>query len=97
MVPQDVSNYNQLIRLARLPRLYRMTKLIRLVKLLKSFSQSKNGTIQKISKALKSMTMNQAIVRMIQGMITAVLLTHIFACFWYLTAKFADFAEGTWV
>ena len=34
---------------------------------------------------------------MIQGMITAVLLTHIFACFWYLTAKFDNFQDDTWV
>ena len=34
---------------------------------------------------------------MIQGMITAVLLTHIFACFWFLTAKFNNFSDDTWV
>lgn len=30
-------------------------------------------------------------------MVTAVLLTHIFACFWFLTAKFNNFSDDTWV
>jgi hypothetical protein len=41
--------------------------------------------------------MRAAIVRMIQGLISAVVVTHIFACFWYLCARFDDLAYGTWV
>lgn len=88
----DVTSYNQLIRLARLPRLYRMTKLMRLMKMLKAVK--KIGWIKKI---LNSVKVNSAIQRMIQGMVTAVLLTHIFACFWFLTAKFKNFSDDTWV
>lgn len=88
----DVSSYNQLIRLARLPRLYRMTKLMRLVKIIKSAKK-----IKWVQKLLKKCKVNSAITRMIQGMITALLLTHVFACFWFLTAKFYNFSEDTWV
>ena len=88
----SVANYNQLIRLMRLPRLYRMAKIVRLFKFVKLAKKSK--FIQRIARALK---MNAAILRMIQGMVTAVGVTHIFACFWFLTAKFQDLGPGTWV
>lgn len=41
--------------------------------------------------------MKAAILRMIQGLISAVLVTHIFACFWFLCAKFEDLGPMTWV
>ena len=65
---------------------------MRLVKVIKSAKK-----IKFVQKLLKSVKVNSAISRMIQGMITAVLLTHIFACFWFLTAKFDNFQDGTWV
>jgi cytochrome c oxidase assembly factor CtaG len=46
---------------------------------------------------MRAMKVSSAISRMIQGSITALLLTHITACFWYLTAKFSNFNEDTWV
>lgn len=30
-------------------------------------------------------------------MLTALLLTHVFACIWFLSAKFDNFSEDTWV
>ena len=75
-----------------MPRLYRMTKLMRLFKVIKSAKR-----IKWVQKILKSIKVNSAIQRMIQGMITPVLLTHIFACFWFLTAKFHNFSDETWV
>lgn len=69
-----------------------MTKLMRLFKIIKSVK--KNKTILRL---LKHVKLNSAITRMIQGMITALLLTHVFACFWFLTAKFYNFSEGTWI
>ena len=41
--------------------------------------------------------MNAAIVRMITGMLTSILMTHLFACFFFLSAKFDDFSPDTWV
>lgn len=76
----------------RLPRLYRMMKILRLFKILKMVR--KNKIMQKLSRALK---MNAAILRMVQGMSTAVLITHIFACFWYLGANLNQLSPDTWV
>ena len=36
-------------------------------------------------------------MRMVQGVCTALLFTHIFACIWFLSAKFDEFGEDTWV
>jgi hypothetical protein len=41
--------------------------------------------------------MNAAIVRMIQGMVSALVITHIFACFFFLTSKIDEFSPSTWV
>ncbi len=30
-------------------------------------------------------------------MVTSVILTHLFACFWFMTSKFDDFNPDTWV
>lgn len=84
--------YNQLVRLARLPRLYRMTKLLRLLRIIKTAKKMKY-----LHRILKVLNTNAAISRQIRFSFTAVLLTHIFACFWFLTAKFNDFHPDTWV
>ena len=95
--PEDVDgvgagNYNQLVRLARLPRLYRMTKLLRLLRMLKT--AKKNKYMRKIFQFLNT---TPAISRQIRFSFTAILLTHIFACFWFLSAKFMNFHPDTWV
>lgn len=86
------TDYNQLVRLVRLPRLYRMVRILRIIKLIKV--ARKNRVLTKLTRALK---MKAAILRMIQGLISAVLVTHIFACFWFLCAKFEDLGPQTWV
>eukprot|EP00347_Sterkiella_histriomuscorum_P022619 403337800 len=88
----DGSNYQKLLRLLRLPRLFRMLRIIKILKQIKFLRDSK--IFNSIVKRLK---MNAAILRMIQGMAGSVLLTHIFACFWFLSAKFDDFDPETWV
>ena len=37
--------------------------------------------------------MNAAIMRLVQGVVTAVMVTHIFACVWFLSAKIIDFGD----
>lgn len=32
--------------------------------------------------------MNTAIVRLVEGILTALIITHIFACFWFMICKF---------
>ena len=39
---------------------------------------------------------NNAIVRQSLSMISALVLTHIFGCFWFLTAKLDDYGPDTW-
>jgi hypothetical protein len=69
-----------------------MIRILRVVKLLKIVR--KNKILQRVARALK---MKAAIMRMVQGLISAVLVTHIFACFWYLCAKFDNLGPDTWV
>jgi hypothetical protein len=69
-----------------------MVRILRIIKIIKI--ARKNRILQRITRALK---MKAAILRMIQGLISAVLVTHIFACFWFLCAKFKELGPGTWV
>lgn len=46
---------------------------------------------------LNKLRMNAAIARFVQVMITAIVLTHLFACFWFLTSKIDDFNPMTWI
>ena len=41
--------------------------------------------------------MNQASLRMIQGLIFSMVISHIIGCLWFLTAKLNDFNPDTWV
>ena len=50
-----------------------------------------------LARLLKRLSTNAAVSRQIRFSFTAILLTHIFACFWFLTAKFMDFHPTTWV
>jgi len=49
------------------------------------------------NKMMNKLKMNGGILRMIQGIITTVVITHLFACFWFLTAKIDDYSPDTWV
>lgn len=69
-----------------------MIRIFRIVKVLKISKNFK--LLQKLKKKIK---LNAAIMRMVQGVFTAVLFTHIFACIWFMSAKFSDFNEETWV
>ncbi len=46
---------------------------------------------------MNKLKLNIAIVRQVQGMIAALLLTHLFACFWFLSSKLDNFNPDTWV
>ena len=69
-----------------------MVRILRIIKIIKVAKKSK--ILQKLTRAFK---MKAAMLRMIQGLISAVLITHIFACFWFLCAKFEDLGPNTWV
>lgn len=76
----------------RLPRLYRFLKIMKLIMAIKVLN--KFPWYQKLINNLK---MNGSILRMISGVIGVIVLMHLVACFWYLSAKSNDFDPDTWV
>lgn len=83
---------NKLIRLARLPRLYRLMRLMRIFKVLKSLKYNKR--FNEIFGFIKIQASKQKMLGLLIG---GFFLIHLFACFWYLTAKFDEFNPDTWV
>eukprot|EP00347_Sterkiella_histriomuscorum_P004721 403359363 len=85
-------SYQKLLRLLRIPRLFKLLRIIKVLKQIKFLRENKT-----FGKIMKKLSMNTAIVRMVQGMVASVIITHLFACFWFLSAKFDDFEPDTWV
>eukprot|EP00347_Sterkiella_histriomuscorum_P023172 403335679 len=92
VIGSNGGNYQKLLRLMRIPRLFRMFKIMRILNQIKFLKQRKG-----FNRCIKKITMNTAIVRMIQGMVGAIVITHLFACFFFLIAKLDDFEPDTWV
>lgn len=46
---------------------------------------------------MAGLKLSSAITRMIYAVATGLLLTHVFACFWFLAAKFDNFGPESWV
>ena len=42
-------------------------------------------------------SVNAAILRMFAAIFTGLMLTHVFACLWFLTAKFDNFGPESWI
>jgi hypothetical protein len=59
-----------------------MIKILRLLRVIKL--AKKNKYFSRITRKFK---MNAAISRAIQGLVSAILVTHIFACLWFMSAK----------
>ena len=88
----DTDGSNKLFRLARLQRLYRLLRIFRVIKLIKI--NKYNSAIQKF---VDKMEMERSTTRLIMILIVSLFLVHLFACFFYLSAKMNDFANNTWV
>ncbi len=56
------------------------------MRILESLTMFKDN--RKFKRFVNMLKMNTAIVRLVEGMMTALLITHLFACFWFLIAKF---------
>lgn len=69
--------------------------MIRIIRIFKVIKIGKNFKL--LTKIKRYIKLNAAVMRMVQGILTALLFTHIFACIWYLSAKFNEFAEETWI
>ena len=50
-----------------------------------------------MDKIIKKSSLSISIVRIILILVVALFMVHIFACFFYLSAKMHDFSENTWV
>jgi hypothetical protein len=73
-----------------------MVKIFKLKRII-SYAQA-NKNVQKCWKYFfGKLKINAAITRMIMCSIIVILITHVFACLWFLTAKFNDFHPDTWV
>ena len=86
------SGVNKLARLARLPRLYRLARLMRIFKILKMFKYNK-----KFNEWFGTLKLQATKQKMLTLLVGGFFLIHLFACFWYLSAKFDDFNPNTWV
>lgn len=85
-------NYQKLLRLMRLPRLIRFLKIIKVLKQIKILNK-----YRWYKRFMNKLKMNAGITRMITGIIVTIVVTHLMACFWYLSAKILDFNPDTWV
>lgn len=86
------TSYQKLLRLMRLPRLFRFFKIMKVLNQIKILQEYRWYV-----KIMNKLKMNEGIVRMIQGVIATIVITHLFACFWFLTSKIDDFNPDTWV
>jgi hypothetical protein len=76
-------------RKAALYKLIRVLRVFKLIKLLKYYSR--------LNKMISKLNINRSTIRIMNIMILALFMVHIFACFFYLSAKMHDFSSDTWV
>lgn len=82
---------NTLVRVARIQRIWRLSQLTRLKPKLKNLAASfSNNTVA-------SQVLSSRGVRIFTTLLGAFLVTHIFACGWYLLAALQDDPRNTWV
>jgi hypothetical protein len=81
-----------MVRLARLPRLYRLIRLLRMLKMLRVFRKS-----SAYKEWVNSLNISVGTIRMLNVLIVQFILVHLMACFWYMSATFADNIYETWV
>ena len=65
---------------------------MRIFKILKMFKYNK-----KFHEWFGALQLEATKRKMLALLIAGLFLIHLFACFWYLTAKFDDFGPNTWV
>eukprot|EP00347_Sterkiella_histriomuscorum_P008697 403344103 len=91
-IGDNIYAFQRLLRLIKLPRLLKQVSIFDILRQINYFKH--NESYHRIEKKIK---MNTAIFRQIISMMAAIIVAHIFACFWYITARFDDFGPDTWV
>ena len=72
--------------------MYRLARLMRIFKILKMFKYNK-----KFNEWFGNLKLQAGHQKMVMLLIGVFFLIHLFACFWYLSAKINDFDPNTWV
>ena len=70
----------------------RIVKMLRVLKISKFFS-----TFSKLFEHSTVLNSYQAVTRLITGMVTVIIMTHLVACLWFIAARTYNFAPETWV
>ena len=83
---------NNLIRLARLPRLYKLIRLLRIFKIIKVLKYN-----ARFKRLFGRLNLDLGTSRVMRIMIFCIFIAHLFACFFFMSAKFNDFTPETWV
>lgn len=86
------SSSKTLARFARIPKLYRLFRLSRLIKLF-----NKNFHHEIMDKFQDLLSLKSSALRLLKSCLSIVICVHIFACFWYYTAKIYEFTPDTWI
>ena len=85
-------NPNNLSKFLRIPRIYRILKVSRLLKMLVHYKN-----FELADKFQSCFSLKNSIMRLIKSLLTIAVCLHIFACFWFFSAKIDQFGPDTWV
>jgi hypothetical protein len=75
-----------------MPRLYRLMRIFRLFKIISLFKNN-----EQMVRLFDYFKLNSGILRMAKITAGVFFLVHLMSCFLFLSAKFNDFEEGSWI
>lgn len=84
------SNYD--LEKANKAAVYRLLRILRVFKLLKIMKFT-----DRMNKIISKSNLSNSMVRIMIILVVALFMVHIFACFFYLSAKMHNFSNDTWV
>ena len=77
---------------SRFHKIYKVLRIVRVLKIMKI-----NRYIPMFYKLVDRLRINRILSRLLLTTVAAVFMVHLFACFFFLIARFNDFEEWTWV
>ena len=88
----DVSGYNDFMKMLRLPRLYRLMKLTRLYKVM-----NRREGINIMRKIQNFFKLNSSLVKVLKFLFMVIVFVHLMGCLWHFEAKLQLYGPKTWV
>lgn len=85
-------NYHRMVRILNTTRFYRLFQHYESMSFIKTLMKYRF-----LDNLMKKLRMNAGINRLINTLFLVLVLSHIFACIWYYSAKWDQFNEDTWV